>query len=627
MSGTAKLTLLLELRNRLKAGMGQAREYLSKNVNSMKAKIGELRAAHGEAFQAMADQVPGLGNALSLLTNPYALATAAVLTLGAAYGKAMGLSNQWKNSLAKANVTAQLSQEELGKLSGQLLTIGRRNVVDLMEVPEAFNTIISAGLDTNTALKTLEPTLKAAKAGFTDIKTVADAAVSTMNSSGVTDATHVYDVLFATLNKGKAEFVDIANYLPKIIPGARQAGFELEQTAGTFAFLTLAGLRAEAASTALSNAFKALSTPDIIYGSKTKGGFKALGVDIFDATGKMKSMVQIASSLNTVMSGLTDEQRIKKFASIGLDMEAATAFNLMSQNVDKLKDSIDFTTNSTGQLNEAVENAKQPMDSWKILGNEIKATMIELGSTGVEWFGLIGDKILAGVNYMKNLYDESTLFRDIITVIGFVAEEVWSRITFVVRTVWAILTAVWNTITQIKTAIFGAGDGFENMYLRVKPYILWIYQYLSGVASILKDVATFDFDSAKDNIEKLINAKSIQQLRVDVVNEAAENKKRIADEKTTPELAPGGGLKNPPTAAPSTATTPELAPGGGGSASKVTGMQSQPRNITFNMDAMFKMGDWVTKNAEMASMSKRELETWFQEMTIRMIRNIETSYS
>ncbi|MGY0034434.1 phage tail tape measure protein [Pedobacter sp. NJ-S-72] len=155
--------------------------------------------------------------------------------------------------------------------------------------------------------------------------------------------------------------------MPKIIPGARQVGVSLEQTSGAFAFLTATGLKAEAASTALSNAMKSMSTPDVVYGSKTKGGFKGLGIDIFDATGKVRDLVSIATDLNTKMAGLTDEQRMKKFASIGLDMESSMAFSKMSQGVDQLKDSIDFVTDSQGQLNKAVEIVKDPMDSWLIM--------------------------------------------------------------------------------------------------------------------------------------------------------------------------------------------------------------------------------------------------------------------
>ena len=135
----------------------------------------------------------------------------------------------WQKGMAEINVTAGLTQTELAKLSDQMLDIGAQNVAPLEEVPGAFNKIISAGLDAKTALASLDPTLKAAKAGFVDIETVAKAGTSVMNSAGVkdlvaendiVDATgkvitkkgavlktaieQVYDTLFATMQKGSA---------------------------------------------------------------------------------------------------------------------------------------------------------------------------------------------------------------------------------------------------------------------------------------------------------------------------------------------------------------------------------------------------------------------------------------
>jgi hypothetical protein len=341
----------------------------------------------------------------------------------------------------------------------------------------------------------------------------------------------------------------------------------------------------------------------------------------------MHDLVYIATDLNKALAGLTDEQRMKKFASIGLDMESAQAFNIMSQNVDKLKDSIDFTTNSQGQLNEAVKNAAQPMDSWRTLGNEVKAIMIEIGENGVGWFGQIGQKILDTVNYIKNLYNKSTAFRDIVSLIGSAFQIAFNGATWVIRLTWNVISAVWDVLTRVKTAVFGAGDGFENMYLRVKPYILWMHQYLGGIASIMGNIASFDLEGIKNNIGRITDAKSIQELRQQVLKEAADRKKETADKANPPELTPQGGVNSGPATPSRTNVTGSGSGSSGDAASKVTGMQGQARNITINMDAMFKMGNLVSQNKEVASMSKKELEAWFTEMAIRMIRNLETSYS
>ena len=379
----AKLELLLELKNRLKAGLTTAKNSVLTSMKDMKSKLGDFTSANMQAFKGIADEIPVVGRALSLLANPYALAAAAALAFGAAAVKATQMSLQWEKSMAKVNVTAQLGRDELGSLSTQLRFVGSQMSGEFMQVPEAFNRIISAGLDVNQSMAALVPTLKAAKAGFTDIETVAAAGIGVMKSSGK-DINVVYDTLFATLNKGNAEFKDIAQYLPKVIPGARLAGAELYETAGAFAFLTSQGQTAEQSTTGLMNAFKALSDPRF-----TKG-FKDIGVNVFD-NGKFRGILPIVTDLQKRMAGLNDEQAGLLIKTIGLDQEARMAFGTMIQNVDELKSTLDFVKNSTGQLDEAVKNSATSTEGWAKGWNKVKFLAIEFGNLFVPIVDAIGN--------------------------------------------------------------------------------------------------------------------------------------------------------------------------------------------------------------------------------------------
>lgn len=608
----------MELKNKMQSGLVQAKKMVSGTVNDIKSKISELKTTHVQAIQAMKDQIPGLSGALSLLANPYALIIAGVVALGAAFYQSTQMNLKWQEGLAKTNVTAQLGKRELAELSDQLLIIGKRNPGDLLQVPETFNKIISAGLDVNTALRTLEPTLKAAKAGFVEAEIAASSVVSVMNSSGVMDANRVYDILFATLNKGNAEFKDIANYLPKIVPGARQAGVSLEQVAGAYAFLTAQGLKAEFASTSLSNAFKALSTPDIIYGSKTKGGFKSLGIEIFNAEGKMRDMIDIVTDLNKVTAGLSDEQRVMKFASIGLDQEAAVAFSVMSQDVQKFKETIDFTTASQGQLNEAVKNAKQPMDGWKLVMNELHGGMVSVGEVGSTWFGKIGDAVYETIQYFKKLWNESDMLRDAVAILGKIIEATFYIATAKIQAVWNIFTGLLGIVGSL-FGMLNTSDGWSNFYLQAKPVVMFIYQYIEGIAKMLYNIATFDWSGVVQTAKDLGNAKSFTTIQKEVFKEHYERKYKVGD--YADGIAPVGGIGN--VTKPDGTTT--KAPGGKNT-SAVTGSQSQSKTVNIQAEALVKVGDLVTTNPEVKSMNKAQLEQWFFEMMTRALRNIETSY-
>ncbi len=346
----------------MEAGVGKAEAKFNAFAVGAANKLDGIRAGFKKNFNNLADEIPQLDGLRRVVTNPLAQAVAGAAAMGVYLKDATALSAEFDKSMAKVNVTLQKSPAELRNIGNQVAEIARKNgLANLSDAPLALNKIVSAGIDdTKQALALLDPTLKAAKAGFTDVETVAGAAVSVIKSSGIDNATRVYDVLFATLNKGNAEFRDIANYLPQIIPSARAAGVSLEEVGGSFAYLTAQGLRSEQASTGLKNFVEAIGNTDRVK------AFKGLGVEVFDkATGKMRGVLPIIADLKVALSSISrEDQRAKILDSLGLNDEARMVVNSMTQNIGELAKTIDFTTNSTGQFAKAVESSKSLGDEW-----------------------------------------------------------------------------------------------------------------------------------------------------------------------------------------------------------------------------------------------------------------------
>jgi len=633
-AGQAKLELLLELKNKIRGGLSSARQELSKGMSSMKSKMMEFREGTSGALEAVSGQIPGVGGALSMLANPYAAAAAGAVALGAAYVKSVSKAAEWEKGMAKVNVTAQLSKKELSELSGKVMDIAADNGAALSEAPDAFNTIISAGLDAKEAIQAFGPILKGAKAGFTDVKVVADATVSTMNSTGWKSATDVLDVLFATMNKGKAEFADIADYLPKIIPMAQKAGQSFQDTAGAFAYLTSQGFKSEAAATGLENVFKAISDP------RVTDGFKKVGVDIYDATGKARPMLNIIKDLKNRLDGLSDKEKAGIFKTIGLDGEATTAIGAMLKDYDKLAEIIKFTNSSQGQLNEAIKNAETPMDVWRVVMSQIDKAMIGIGQTGLPIIKSVGLYVLDTIKYFKDLWNQSALFRDTIAGVGNIIYIAFKMAIRGPLMLWNTIKGVGDILGWLGEKV-GLGTGsFTSMYETVRPYLLYIWEFSSKIADIWYKFSTYDFSGA---LEAMANFKmpSLSDIINQSDNEILEHKIKTPGygqiqkgaipamfgiqqgfqffkEKKENSLAP----KPTKPASPTAPNTPTSTNG-----TNVTGKAEQVKNLTINMDSMFKMGNVSSSNSEVSKMGKREWERWFEEMCVRMIRNMETSYS
>lgn len=646
MAGSAKLNLILALQNKIKGGLDQAKKQIDKATGGMSDKLNSFKKSNIKAFEAIKDEIPGVARALDVLSNPYIILTGVVLALGAAYYKSVNMALDWQSGLAKINVTAGLTQKELSGLSTKLLDIGKNNVADIETIPDAFNKIISAGLDVDTSLKVLEPSLMAAKAGFVDVGIAADAAVNVMNSSGE-DINKVYDTLFMTLNKGKAEFQDIAQYLPKIIPGARQAGLSLGETAGAWAFLTAQGKSAEQATTLSQNAFKSLTDPSKI------NAFKKMGINIFDATGKIKPLTNIIDQLTSKTKGLTNLDTAKFYGNLGLDQEAAAFFASATQDAKKFKEIINSTVNSQGSLNKAYNDALTPMDNWKIVSNKVKGAMIEIGQKALPIISKMGFAVLNFINYWKDLYKNSEMFRDIISGIGWVLGWAFKIAVIPIMRVWNLIKGLGSMISWAISKIPGFGGGFSGAYHKIRPYLVWIKQMLNAVATLLYDLATFNFTKIGQDIKNIgkvdINVIKKQQLVTDnkETNKAKQaaftdnmlkdyaaqyakvkpgskfdtERKAIKDKMEYFKKGSSAGVNDENNnGIVDSKETKKLEPTATDNA-KTIGSGSQSKVTNIRIGSFIEKYD--SKNAEINSMSKDEVERWFMEMFNRMLVSVE----
>jgi len=644
-NGLAKLQLLIDLKNNLKAGLDGAKKQVEKATGAIQGKLDAFKMNNIKAFDAIEERIPGVSGALSMLANPYILLTAVVLAFGAGLFKATMYANDWHTQMAKVNVTAGLTHTELGKLSDKILEIGGRNVAPLEEVPQAFNRIISAGLSVNESLATLEPTLRAAKAGFTDIETVAAAAVSTMQSSGQ-DANRVYDVLFATLNKGNAEFKDVAQYLPKVIPLARNVGFALDETAGAWASLTTK-LSAEQSTTALQGIMRALADKDRVK------AFKAIGVNIFDDKGKARPLLNIITDLSKEMSGLSDKQRMLKFGNLGMDQESVLGFATLIQDIPNLKASIDATVNSQGALNKAYADSVTPLDAWKQTLNLLKLEAIKIGEAFLPTLTAIGNGVLfltqnldiiggvlGGLAIAWSILNARMLLgagiQGILAIkTGIATAAQWAfnvaasanPIGLIVLAIGALiggLVVAYNKFDSFRAIVQGTWEVIKGFGTILKDYVLdRIKGLLSGLGSMANAIKLLfsgdfkgAFSSAKQGIMDItpINAaknafESSKKLKGAFSNKYSESMAESKKKKAEDEIKKADGV------IPVKPTKPVA------DDAKVIGAGTQTKNITINIDSFVK--GFTPTHQSINGMNTADLERWMTEMFMRVVRSAE----
>ena len=376
------------------------KEY-NREISRLTNELNELEtAAGGGKFKKWAseafDAIPGA----SLLKNPLVAGITAATFAGSA-----GMT--FDENMAKVNITAQLDEAGLDDLKKRLKQIAADNKTDIQVVPVGFEAINSQVNDVELSLSILDAALKGSKAGFTDLDTVSAALAQTLSIVGKenTTAQEVLDTFFAAKRVGAGEFADFARYMPNLIAGADNLGITYKEVAGTFAYMTGKGQSAERAATLMENAFSVLGRVDV------RKKLSAAGVDVFDDTGKIRSVVDIFTDLQNVLGGLNDEQKSSLLEQFGLvDKEAKSAFSVLMSDTEKLRESMYDVANSTGETTAALGYSRNAVQQATEVWNQFKNVGLQVGE-------IILPVISAGLTVAGGVLDGVSVVMD--TVIGF----------------------------------------------------------------------------------------------------------------------------------------------------------------------------------------------------------------
>jgi TP901 family phage tail tape measure protein len=389
-----------------------------------------------------------------LITNPYVMATGALIAAGTAAVKV-------DEGMAAINTTAQLTQPQLQQLKDDLLDIGLKGGADLYKIPEAYEKIISQTGDVALSQDILEKSIKGSKAGFTDQAVVADALAQSLSLIGKenTNAQEVLDTFFAAKRVGAGEFKDFAQYMPNLIASGQALGVTFKNTAGLFAYMTGKGFSAEKSATLLENAYTALGKSDI------QEGLKGAGVNVFDKDGSLKSMDVVFGELGKKLSKMSDNKKSNFLESIGLkDAQAKSAFMALTADSDKLKESLNATNKAVGETDQAFENAQNPMMKIQLLWSKIQYASIKLGDV----IGKVLSPALDGLNF---LFD--TAFSVASNYINMLREGdagmwAWTVVVGALAIGYGAL-ALWEGIVTVATLAWEGAQWLLNAALTANP--------------------------------------------------------------------------------------------------------------------------------------------------------------
>ncbi|MDP9265936.1 MAG: phage tail tape measure protein, partial [Chloroflexota bacterium] len=185
------------------------------------------------------------------------------LAAGAAVIAAVHMAESFDAPMRKIYSLTGINEEQFKSLKQQVLDLSTIVPKSAEDLANGLYFVVSAGFKGSDAMKILEVSAKAASAGLTDTKTVADAVTSALNAYklGSDDAAHVTDLLTNAVTQGKTEYGPLADAIGRVLPAAAAMGVGLDEVLASMSTMTRVGLNADEAATALRGTLLALVKP------------------------------------------------------------------------------------------------------------------------------------------------------------------------------------------------------------------------------------------------------------------------------------------------------------------------------------------------------------------------------
>jgi TP901 family phage tail tape measure protein len=244
------------------------------------------------------------------------------------------------------------------------------------KLAESMYFISSSGFKAAEALKVLDVAAKASASGMGEVQPIADVLTSAMNAYGhsALSAKRATDILMKTIEVGKAEPEALATSLGRIMPVAAKLGVPLGQVGGAIAGLTLTGLSAAEAVTALRGTMVALSAP----AKMSIEELKKLGLSYGDVTKSIKDKGLLAT-----MEMLYQKTGGNMLAMRKLVPNVRALNGILSLLGPNYKKNVEITKEviaSNGKLAESFKaTAETPVQKFRVAIASIQASFIKMG--------------------------------------------------------------------------------------------------------------------------------------------------------------------------------------------------------------------------------------------------------
>lgn len=619
MNGQAKIELMLSLRNKIRTGLNQAKKETFKSVNAMQAKMNTLKLSLAKNSKAIADEIPMLGNAFQLAKNPIALAAAGVVAIGKGIDyttqKAADFNTEFR---ALANLNLDKSRREIDSLRRMVLNTSFDKGFNTEKAITGYFDVQSTtgkfGKEVKEIVEKQGEFANLMQADFNNY--IAGTAKGMANFGfGVDKLDEFNRSAYATVKVGVTTFDQLAQ-VQSVYAGAAASNNQTFDTANKLlALFTVKTKSVDEAATLTKSMFNDLTK------DATIKAFKKVGINVYDTTGKIKQADSLMLELNKKFAGLDSD---KKVIALKNQFSGSEGLIAMIQAATDKSGQLQSTFNSFSQtkldMDKTMELAKSDLNyKNEILRNKLETLEIEIGTSLLPLKYKIAELKLAVIELVNNLTLGPQGIKD--RGAGKATDKYMNLIdkaqymdkdTFV-KNLAELKLDITQTEKQYKQKMSDNLNDPWNFALAGNPF-LTPFAWAGKVG--YKAMAN------QEDVGKIEQMKKIETQFIKTWKQANTEKKREPKADMLSPLDPNKPII-PPGSNNTTTNNKDSSLGDG--VNNIVGSARQVRNLTVNIEA-FNKGGINTANTTLQHMEPQQVEEWFTDAMMRVVRSLETTY-
>lgn len=306
--------------------------------------VSSLTVAAGTAIGNIA------ANMVSQISNAVAQIPAQMVSVGSSFEASM--------SQVAATMGITSAAAEFKTLSDAAKEMGESTKFSASQAGEALNYLALAGYDAEKAVSALPTVLNVAAAGGMELADASDMITDAMSALGLetSQMANFADKLAVTAQKSNTSVAQLGSAILTVGGTAKQLAGGVTEMNTALGLLADNGIKGAEGGTALRNIILSLTAPT----NTAAKAIDALGLQVYDAQGKMRSLQDIIADFNDILNNMeTDAERNQALNDVfnKVDLKSVNALlGTSAERWDELSGYIDNCTGSAEQMAKTMDD-------------------------------------------------------------------------------------------------------------------------------------------------------------------------------------------------------------------------------------------------------------------------------